>query len=205
VGSFAFDLFSTIGIMIVAEFADKTNLLALSLMGKSKQPYTVAIGGLIGIAFATLIGVILGGLLGSLLPIEYVPIFAGLIFLWIGLAELIENEKQEEENEEVDTQNITTESRVAVLKKSTVLIGLAEFGDKSQLFVIGRAVDADPFAIWLGAVIGMGIIMLVTAVFGEKLIEKLPEETVHKIANYGFVIAGFLLVITGIIRILKPY
>jgi hypothetical protein len=44
--------------------------------------------------------------------------------------------------------------------------------------------------------------MLITAIFGEKLIEKLPEESIQKIANYGFIIAGGLLIISGIIGII---
>ena len=81
-----------------------------------------------------------------------------------------------------------------------MLIGLAEFGDKSQIFVIGRSLDGNPLAIFLGAVVGMGIIMYITAIFGEKLIERFPEDLIHKIANYGFVVVGVLLVINGLLN-----
>lgn len=193
--SFAFDLYSTIGIMVLAEFADKTNLLALSLMGKTKKPYTVAFGGLLGIAFVTLIGVVLGNVIGSIIPLDLVPIFAGIIFLWIGFAELAE--KEQKEIDEVVISDSNDLRKYSVVKKSFIFIGLAEFGDKSQLFVIGRAVDGNPIAIFLGAVIGMGIIMLLTAMFGEKLIDKFPEETIHKIASIGFIVVGLLLIVSG--------
>ncbi|MCE7737250.1 MAG: TMEM165/GDT1 family protein [Candidatus Heimdallarchaeota archaeon] len=199
--SFVIDLMTTAGVMLVAEFADKTNLLALSLMGKSKQPYTVALGGLLGITFVTLIGVLLGGLIVEVIPIDYVPILTGLLFVWIGIAEL----RNDEETEEIEIDNINENSgfdnRFNVMKKSFVLIGLAEFGDKSQIFVIGRSLEGNPLAIFLGAVIGMGIIMLVTAIFDEKLIERFPEDLIHKIANYGFVIVGILLIINGLTTI----
>ncbi len=198
-GSFFVDFVTTAGVMLVAEFADKTNLLALSLMGKSKQPYTVAIGGLLGITFVTLIGVLLGGLIVTIIPIEYVPIFAGFLFVWIGSAEL-RSDKKEDEIENI-TENSEFNNKFSVLKKSFMLIGLAEFGDKSQIFVIGRSLNGNPLAIFLGAVIGMGIIMYITAIFGEKLIERFPEDLIHKIANYGFVIVGVLLVINGLLNI----
>lgn len=200
--SFLVDFVTTAGVMLIAEFADKTNLLALSLMGKSKQPYTVAIGGLLGIAFVTLIGVLLGGFIVAIIPIDYVPIFAGLLFIWIGVAELRNNEENEAIEIENNNENSGFNNKINVLRKSFVLIGLAEFGDKSQIFVIARSLDGNPLAIFLGAVIGMGIIMFVTALFGEKLIERFPEDLIHKIANYGFVIVGVILVINGLMNVI---
>lgn len=200
--SFLVDFVTTAGVMLIAEFADKTNLLALSLMGKSKQPYTVAIGGLLGIAFVTLIGVLLGGFIVAIIPIDYVPIFAGLLFIWIGVVELRNNDENEAIEIENNNENSGFNNKINVLRKSFVLIGLAEFGDKSQIFVIARSLDGNPLAIFLGAVIGMGIIMFVTALFGEKLIEKFPEDLIHKIANYGFVIVGVILVINGLMNVI---
>lgn len=200
--SFLVDFATTAGVMLIAEFADKTNLLALSLMGKSKQPYTVAIGGLLGIAFVTLIGVLLGGFIVAIIPIHYVPIFAGLLFVWIGVVELRNNEENEAIEIENNNENSGFNNKINVLRKSFVLIGLAEFGDKSQIFVIARSLDGNPLAIFLGAVIGMGIIMFVTAIFGEKLIEKFPEDLIHKISNYGFVIVGVILVINGLMNVI---
>jgi putative Ca2+/H+ antiporter (TMEM165/GDT1 family) len=199
VASFTVDLFSTMGIMIFAEFADKTNLVALSIMGKSKRPYLVAFGGLMGIAVVTMLGVIMGGIISNTIPLDFVPLFAGSIFVWIGLSELREDKtvKLHLEDETIELSNT-----FSVFKTSFSLIGFAEIGDKSQLFVIGRSIDGNLLAIFLGAVIGMGIIMLITAIFGEKLIEKLPEESIQKIANYGFIIAGGLLIISGIIGII---
>jgi len=199
--SFFVDLVSTAGVMLIAEFADKTNLLALSLMGKSKQPYTVAIGGLLGIAFVTLIGILLGSIILAVIPIEYIPIFAGLLFVWIGVVELRADESNDENDNENLDGNFGFENKFRVAKKSFMLIGLAEFGDKSQIFVIGRSLNSNPIAIFLGAIIGMGIIMFATAIFGEKLIERFPEDLIHKIANYGFVLVGALLVASGVIQL----
>lgn len=197
--SFLFDFISTIGILALAEFADKTNLVALSLMAKSQKPYTVAIGGMIGIAIVTLIGVIIGILIGDVLPLNYIPILAGSIFIWIGISELIEDD---DDSDRIDNESISKENQNTIksdiLLNSIFFIGLAEFGDKSQIFVITRAIDSNPVAILFGAIIGMGIIMFATAYFGELLIEKLPEEKIHKFAHYSFVVAGFLILISGI-------
>ncbi|MFV2014939.1 MAG: TMEM165/GDT1 family protein [Candidatus Heimdallarchaeota archaeon] len=198
--SFFVDLVSTGGVIMAAEFADKTNLLALSLMGKSKQPYTVAFGGILGIAFVTIIGVVVGSIISTFILIDYVPIFAGLLFLWIGLVELRSDSKEDAKTKDLN-RNYELDSKFKIIKSSFMLIGLAEFGDKSQIFVIGRSLDGDPVAIFLGAIIGMGIIMFATAIFGDKLITKFPEDLIHKIANYGFVVVGFLLIVLGLIKV----
>ncbi|OLS27190.1 MAG: hypothetical protein HeimC2_13000 [Candidatus Heimdallarchaeota archaeon LC_2] len=200
ISNFILDFFSTIGILVLAEFADKTNLVALSLMIKTQKPFSVAFGGMIGIAIVTLFGVIVGVLIGDSLPLRFVPIVAGSVFIWIGLSELLENndESEKESESELKSKEMQVTRKSDIIINSFILIGLAEFGDKSQIFVITRAIEGDPLAILLGAIIGMGIVMFATAYFGEILIEKLPEEQIHKYAHYGFVIAGFLILGSGI-------
>ncbi len=193
---FFIDFISTIGILALAEFADKTNLVALSLMAKYQKPYTVALGGMLGIALVTLIGVIIGVIIGDVIPLKIVPIVAGSVFIWIGVSELLEDDDEIKVELKVDEAPVT--KKYEVLFNSIFFIGLAEFGDKSQIFVITRAIDGNPVGILFGAIIGMGIIMVATAFFGDMLIEKLPEETIHKIALYGFIIAGSLILVTGI-------
>lgn len=199
--SFTTDLISTTGIMILAEFADKTNLVALSLMAKSQKPFTVAIGGMLGISIVTTVGVLIGVLIGDVLPLSLVPLFAGTIFIWIGISELKDDDHELEEEQISNSTRIIKKSDV--LFNSMILIGLAEIGDKSQIFVITRAIDANPLGILLGAIIGMGIIMFATAYFGEVLIQKLPEEQIHKIASIGFILVGGLLVISWVWNLLS--
>jgi putative Ca2+/H+ antiporter (TMEM165/GDT1 family) len=174
-------------------------------MGKTKRPYVVALGGLAGIAVITLIGVILGSIISDIIPLDFVPLVAGTIFLWIGINEIKEGEGDAENSDNTETNDLNSNPEVefyTVFKSSFSLIGLAEIGDKSQLFVIARAIDGNLVAIFLGAVIGMGVIMFATAYFGGVLIVKLPEDKIQRLANYGFVIAGVIIITGGLINLL---
>jgi len=184
--------------MLILEFADKTNLIALSLMSSTKKPMIVAIGGLIGIVIITIIAVLIGSILGEVIPIKIVKLISSLVFIFLGVRGIMEYlENQEEEMVEVDvTPDLST---IAILKMSIILVGFAEIGDKSQISVLTGSTLYNPFAIFLGAILGMGVIMGITALVGKALIEKVPEEKLHLLGSIFFIIAGIVIFIEAII------
>ncbi|MHA2249821.1 MAG: TMEM165/GDT1 family protein [Candidatus Kariarchaeaceae archaeon] len=195
---------STSVIMLFAEFADKTNLVALSLMSKTRRPLTIAFGGTLGIAFTSLIGILFGSFLEQLLPLEIVPLFSGLLFLLLGVFGVLELKKGESNNkiihqEELVSEDINSNTTIRnAFTRSFSLIALAEFGDKSQIFVISGSIIEDPMAIFLGAIIGMGIIMYLSAFIGVNLINRFSEVKLHQIAAISFLIVGSWLIISGL-------
>ncbi|MHA2092640.1 MAG: TMEM165/GDT1 family protein [Candidatus Kariarchaeaceae archaeon] len=185
---------STTFVMALAEFGDKTNLIVLSLMSKTKQPFTVAIGGTIGIIFTSLLGILFGSFLGLILPLSLIPIFSGLVFIILGIWAFWGDNP--ENHDDFNHQNIDADisSRFNALKNSISLVALAEFGDKSQVFLITGSIIENPWAVFLGAVLGMGLIMGLAAFLGYKIIQNISEESLHKIAGIAFFIAGIWII-----------
>lgn len=178
--------FSTTIIMLLAEFGDKTNLLEISLIGKYKKPKTVFFGGMVGITLVTIIGAGLGEAISNLIPLWIISMISGLVFLYLGISGL---RAEHEDKVEFGNDNNILSSR-EIFQKSLILIGIAEFGDKSQIFVITTAALENPIPVALGAITGMAIIFALAAIIGKTLITRLPEEKINNIASYMFIIAG---------------
>jgi putative Ca2+/H+ antiporter (TMEM165/GDT1 family) len=196
VSSFFEAFFPALFIIMAAEFGDKTHLIVLSLMSKTLKPYHVAFGGFIGITLVSLAGVIIGTLLGHSLPYLWISVLAGILFITLGILSLRDGESDEESNEDISYTNNNSNQ---VIGRSLVLVALAELGDKSQLFVITASAATNPYAIFLGSCLGMGIIFILTAIVGERLLNIIEPRTLGRISGYLFILAGLWLVISSFI------
>ena len=198
--SFFVVLISTFAIMLLAEFGDKTNLIALSLMTESKRPYFVALFSTIGIGLSTIISVLIGAFLGQNFPLAPIRYGSALIFIGLGIATLVEKDDETPDDEEGGSNDTEYEKQknnsTVPFYKPIYLVALAEFGDKSQLFAISAAAATYPLAVFIGSIIGMGTIMFLTAIFGAILIQKVHPDLLEKLAAILFIVAGLWIGIT---------
>jgi putative Ca2+/H+ antiporter (TMEM165/GDT1 family) len=74
----------TFGTVFVAEMGDKTQLAALSLTADKGSPWAVLAGACSALCLATLLGVLLGGVLSQYLPPSVIKKAAGIAFVLIG-------------------------------------------------------------------------------------------------------------------------
>jgi putative Ca2+/H+ antiporter (TMEM165/GDT1 family) len=176
-------------IMVVAEFGDKTNLIALSLMGKHGNPYAVALFATIGIGLTTVLSVVVGSILGDNLPLDPIRYGAAVIFIWLGISTL----REDEEDEEIEFENDISPVKIMGL------IGLAEFGDKSQILAITAAAASLPVAVFIGSTLGMGTIMFGTAALGSVLFERINPERLEVVGASLFIIAGLWIGISTLL------
>ena len=87
-------LITTFTTVFFAELGDKTQLATVAISGTSTKPYAVFLGSASALVFASLLGVIAGGSIASLIPSNVLEIMAALGFLIIGfnlLRPLIKN------------------------------------------------------------------------------------------------------------------
>ncbi|EEB73948.1 TMEM165/GDT1 family protein [Thermococcus sp. AM4] len=75
----------------------------------------------------------------------------------------------------------------------SVMVFLAELGDKTQLATMAFATKYGWKKAFAGAIIGLALINLLGAVAGEKLGELLPQEVIHRGAGALFIIIGILM------------
>ncbi|GAB4337285.1 MAG: TMEM165/GDT1 family protein [Candidatus Abyssubacteria bacterium] len=71
--------------VFLAELGDKTQLAILGLAAESKSLGSVFIGATAAMLTATVLAVVLGGLIAHYVPVRIVHIVAGLAFITIGI------------------------------------------------------------------------------------------------------------------------
>jgi len=76
--------FTTFGLIFLAELGDKTQLAALGLTAKSKNPLVVFLSASLALVVATLIGVLIGDALVRFIPEFWLKRGVALLFILVG-------------------------------------------------------------------------------------------------------------------------
>ena len=80
---------TTFGVIFLAEMGDKTQLATMTMAAQTKKPWTVFISSALALAAVSAIGVLVGSLLGDLIPLEWVKRVAAIAFIAIGILMLL--------------------------------------------------------------------------------------------------------------------
>lgn len=78
-------LFTTFGMIFLAELGDKTQLATLCFAAENKSRLAVFLGSAGALVLASMLAVILGASVARLVPASYVKIGAGVLFVLLGL------------------------------------------------------------------------------------------------------------------------
>ncbi|MEA5423215.1 TMEM165/GDT1 family protein [Synechococcus sp. CCY9202] len=84
-GSWGAAFLTTATTVFLAELGDKTQLAALLLSAQSGQPVVVFIGASLALISSSLVGVVLGRWLASVMPAHQLERLAGLVMVALGL------------------------------------------------------------------------------------------------------------------------
>ena len=82
-------LLTTFGIIFLAEMGDKTQLAAMTMAAQTKRPWAVFVGASLALAAVSAIGVLVGGVIGNYVPLEWVKRVAAGLFILIGVLMLM--------------------------------------------------------------------------------------------------------------------
>ena len=82
-------MLTTFGIIFLAEMGDKTQLAAMTMSAQTKKPWAVFIGASVALVAVSAIGVLVGGVIGQYVPLEWVKRVAALAFIVIGVLMLM--------------------------------------------------------------------------------------------------------------------
>ncbi|HEU5131109.1 MAG TPA: TMEM165/GDT1 family protein [Pyrinomonadaceae bacterium] len=82
-------LLTTFGIIFLAEMGDKTQLAAMTMAADSKKPWAVFLGASLALVAVSGLGVLVGGVIGNYVPIEWVKRVAAVAFIVIGVLMLL--------------------------------------------------------------------------------------------------------------------
>ncbi len=77
-------LVTTFTTVLLAELGDKTQLATVAISGSSDRPLAVFLGSSTALIFASMLGVLAGGSIASMIPSNVIKILAAIGFLIIG-------------------------------------------------------------------------------------------------------------------------
>jgi putative Ca2+/H+ antiporter (TMEM165/GDT1 family) len=177
--------FVAFGTVFLAELPDKTMVASLVLTTRFRRPFAVWVG----VSCAFVLHVVLAVTVGSLLrrlPTTPVRLAVATLFLVGGYILLRGN--GDEEDETITGPTDISFLRVALTAASVV--GLAEFGDLTQLATAGIAARySAPIAVALGAWCALVTVAALAVTAGSWIVQHVPLSIVQRVA--GVVFIGF--------------
>jgi len=175
--------------VLLAELADKTQLVTFALGAETGKPVQVYLGVLGGLFCVTLLGVLAGSLIGLVVPLWLIQIIAGIIFIIIGVYALYKSRSSN--NDEVRS----VESK-RVWARAFALLFLAELGDKTQILVILLvATTGQLLLVFLAAFTALAVVNGIGVVIGDRARHYLGSSIIRYVAAVAFIIAGILMLL----------
>ena len=175
--------------IFLAELGDKTQLAVITLC--SRHDWKVVLSGAM-LSFALIDGlsVLVGRGIAEVVPLFWIQIIGGVMFIAFGLYILLHKERENE------SFRLTEKSSGFI--STLILISLAELGDKTQLAVIALAAEyAEVVMVFLGVISGFLAITIIGVLIGKGLIHLVPQRYLRLISAVLFI--GF-----GLIFLLQP-
>jgi len=126
------------------------------------------------------IAIALGSWITEIIPIKYLKIASGIIFIILGLLMLINKKGETEKSKSYNNPFIT----------AFFLILLTEWGDKTQIAAALFATKYNPLMVFFGTILALFILSIIAIFFGKILSEKMPKKTINKVAGIIFIIMG---------------
>lgn len=188
--------FTSFFLVALAEMADKTQLLTLSLACRY-PPRKVLLGVALAIGLLNLVAVAAGALLGQLLPIMWVKVSAGVLFIGFGVWTLLAK-SEEDEGEDYKTGP----GRNAVLAVMGAFL-IAEIGDKTQLATFSLAARYETWLayglVWLGATLGMLLANSLAIGGGALLAKRMPRRLLMRLSGALFLVVGVWTILEALV------
>lgn len=193
-------LFSTFGLVFVAELGDKTQLAVMTQTCKFRRPWAVFMGGSIALVVVTALGAIGGKVLGAFIPDMLIRAVAALGFIIMGILIWIESSKRSsgQENacslEEASCSDVEKKWDWQAFAATFSLLFFAELGDKTQLAVLGVA-SKQPAAwsVFAGGALALTTVTALGVVGGQQLCQLIPEKLLLKVSSVAFIVLGILM------------
>jgi putative Ca2+/H+ antiporter (TMEM165/GDT1 family) len=178
------------GIVALAEMGDKTQLLALVLAARFRQPWPIVLG----IFLATLVNHALAGALGAWVTQAVGPDVLrwvlGGSFIAMAIWMLIPDK--------LDEGEVAAAPKYGVLLTTIVAFFLAEMGDKTQVATVMLAARFDTWApVVAGTTLGMMLANAPVVWFGERITRKVPIKLVHIVSAVIFAGLGVAALVWG--------
>jgi len=168
--------FLTVGL---AEMGDKTQLAVFCLASKTKRHFLLFLGVLLAFIITDGVAIALGNLVSQLVPLSYIRIISGAVFVVFGIVTILKAGEEE----------TSCELRSPFLS-GFGLVFVSELGDKTQIATGLFATQYRPLPVFIGVIAALGILSLIAIYLGRYVTSRLDYRKVSILAGVLFVIVG---------------
>ena len=189
----ALPILSAFLLILVAELGDKTQLSVISLSSSYKWQHVFA-GSMLAFLAVDGLSIAVGGPLLALVPLRYVQIVSGIVFVIFGVVPLLRKEKTN------DVPLSKPRSTVPLLA-SFSLIALMELGDKTQIISIALAAQSSVILVLVGMVSAFALLTGAAVLIGARLVSRLPMKWLKIGTSTLFIALGAISIVSGIFQI----
>jgi len=163
----------------LAEIGDKTQLAVFCLASKTKNYLQLLLGIVLAFVIADGLAVFLGNLITNIVPLNYIKIISGIIFVIFGIVLLIKQKKEENKCE-----------LVRPFTSGFFLVLAAEMGDKTQIASALFGARFNPIFVFIGVILALTLISIIAIYLGKFVTEKVNTKIVSTIAGILFILIG---------------
>jgi len=165
----------------LAELGDKSQILIFLLSSRMKQHFPFLIGVMLGFLVVDGFAIWIGAWMIQLVPMVWVKILSGFIFLILGLLMLFAKNKEEKEE-------------LPSLKNPFLtgfgLIVVAEWGDKTQIASALFAAQYHPVLVLIAVLAALLLLSTSAIYFGKIIAHRLNKRLTAKVGGALFVVLG---------------
>jgi Ca2+/H+ antiporter, TMEM165/GDT1 family len=169
---------TSFALIAAAEIGDKSQLVCMTLASRHRA-LPILLGAISAFAFLNTLAVVFGVAIANWLPEYIVATIVAFLFAAFGIHSL--RVEAEDENEEIKEK-----SGHGIFFTTFLLITIAEFGDKTQLAVVGLSSTVAPIAVWFGSTAALASTSALGIVAGRTILQKVPLVLLHKISGTLF-------------------
>jgi Ca2+/H+ antiporter, TMEM165/GDT1 family len=162
----------------LAEFGDKTQIAILCLASNTKKYVELLLGIILAFIITDGLAILLGNFITSIVPLIYLKIISGVIFIIFGILTLMA--KKEESKCELGNPFMSGFS----------LILISEMGDKTQIASGLFATKFNPFLVFIGVISSLFILSVIAIYFGQFITKKFDKKKISMIAGTVFILIG---------------
>ena len=170
----------------LAELGDKTQLAVILLSSRTKDHLQLLVG--IFLAFLIVDGaaILAGSLMTYIIPISFLRIFSGFVFIIFGILILKGDKGKFEER---------LRFKSAFLSGFT-LIFVTEWGDKTQIAAALFASEYNTIMVLIGTLAALTLVSLAAIYLGKIISTKINRKIITRVSGIAFIIIGmsFLLI-----------
>lgn len=167
--------FSTVGLV---ELGDKTQLAILCLASQTKKYLQLLLGVMLAFVVADGLAILFGDYISKVVPINFLKIGSGIIFIVFGIITLFNSKKESK----CELKNPFTSAFSLIL--------ISEMGDKTQIAAGLFAAQYNAFLVFIGVIGALMLLSILAVYMGNFIVKKIERRTMSIVAGILFILIG---------------